>query len=256
MLNSKQRMNYLSLGRKDQFVHPILPKLKIRRKTDNGRQNFTIIISLFNPERFWEVTFLSNGILGEKVIKDFEETISKICQYEYIDNTDKPEVIKMEKHAGVVQPLIEDTQKEEDVDDLEYLLSNDMAEEPEQEDAISEVASTGLNESSTLSTHSIEHVLVQPGDVINKTFKQALERIRPLNLDSRTTNLRYKRFSSFQTTFLDTVDATSLNDTYSYKGKRRSISVPMELNAIKGHFGVDFNRMSWMDVTFEDISEI
>ncbi|QEU59065.1 Inp1 [Kluyveromyces lactis] len=255
MGNSKERMNYLSLGKKDQFVHPILPKLKVERVPSDPQQEFKIIISLFNPERFWEVTFLSinHGRVPRKVINDLEQVLSKICQY----NNRAPDNASLKdtkNDTNAIPPPKIDILEE--VDDLEYLLAENV---PDQEQ-IPEAESLELNESSTISSISMEHSLVQSGDVINKTFKQALGRIKPIDFNTRAESSRYKRFSSFHSAFLD-VPRISAEYQHSLQDKRRSISVPtaIDYKSISNHDmrkGVDFDKVSWMDVTFEDFPEI
>ncbi|CDO95619.1 unnamed protein product [Kluyveromyces dobzhanskii CBS 2104] len=257
MGNAKQRTNYLSLGRKDQFVHPILPKLKIERIVSNtdSKRDLKIVISLFNPERFWEVTFLSigNEHVTDKVITGLGTVLSKICQYN--DGSGESRERQSTNNSAKAAALIP-AQEEEETDELAYLL-NDVS--PFQE-LVSETESLELNESSTLSSISVESSMLQSGAVINETFKQALGRIKPVDVNTRVESTRYKRFSSLHSTFLDVSHKDTDYRNFS-REKRRSISVPTSMNCksisdLDSSNGVDFKKYSWMDVSFEDISEI
>lgn len=271
MLRSRQRMNYLCLGKKDQFVHPIMPKLKVQRVTSDSSKELKIVICLFNPDRFWEVTFLSNGVLPRNVIEAFEDTISKICRYttcksdplserspeahRYVSiRGDQSNIIKEEEEDEINETSNEHADSDDDITDLEYLLEDSIEE---QDDVIEDFASSSnsmsLNESSTISTPSVDHDFVAPGEVINKTFKQALGRIKPFDASGRANSSRYKRFSSVNTTFLDSGSLHNKSFTNPIE-KRRSISVPMELN---NSFDYEkLKRVSWMDISFEDIKEV
>lgn len=263
MVHSKQRMNYLSIGKKDQFVHPILPKLKVKRLITNPTE-LKVIISLFNPQRFWEVTFLANGNepLPSQTLINFENVMSKICQYEDGTQVVLPSTNTITEPANTTSAETFDD-IEEEVDDLEFLLWDHVSDQG----GFSEIGSLEPDESSTMSTTSVEHSIVPPGDVINKTFKQALGRIKPFDSGSRENNLRYKRFSSFHTTFVDGND-WRLEFKNSYHDNRRSISVPMSTkfhNDMRINHNssdsdntsnvVDYNSISWMNISCEDIGD-
>ncbi|CCD26629.1 Inp1p NDAI_0I00600 [Naumovozyma dairenensis CBS 421] len=89
-----QTMNYLSIGRNSNIIHPLLPKLKVTKLYGGSGANdgYKYFINFYNPERFWEIDFLP--ILGndmsvneplQNVIKEFERVISKVCQFAIIE---------------------------------------------------------------------------------------------------------------------------------------------------------------------------
>ncbi|SJM88878.1 uncharacterized protein ZBIST_5078 [Zygosaccharomyces bailii] len=106
-LNAKQdrqEMNYLSLGRNGNIVHPILPRLQVTRLSTINGAGPRFLITFYNPERYWELEFLPSGNRKDTTlatVAEFESVIASMCKYKGVQPT---------------------RQKE---DDLDYLLNDD-----------------------------------------------------------------------------------------------------------------------------------
>lgn len=110
-----QEMNYLSLGRNGNIVHPILPRLQVKKLNTDGVR---FLITFYNPERYWELEFLPND--NDKdllaIVEDFEKIISEICVYHDVEQ---------------IQRESQEEDDEDDEDELDYLLNDsDQTREP------------------------------------------------------------------------------------------------------------------------------
>ncbi|KAL3233513.1 Inheritance of peroxisomes protein 1 [Nakaseomyces bracarensis] len=126
-----QSMNYISLGKSGQIVHPILPKLRITKL----REQCKYLITFFNPERFWQIEFLPvNGPSHKNILEitnEFEEVVSNICQL--IDDTsfEGETKVSTEVCSHIYTHIQSSTPQSEDVVDnvdedseLDYLLDD------------------------------------------------------------------------------------------------------------------------------------
>lgn len=246
-----QEMNYLSLGRKDNIVHPILPRLQVTRKLGLTQR---FIIHFYNPDRFWEVEFLASSAAasGEvsNAVKEFESVISKICDYNVVneplekqrtapvtgnnttrDSISRSEsvVIEDDKIARTDDAKHEDdSDSDSDGDDLAYLLEDEEEEEKPEEQSIN------TNRSNTAALEESEGDL----EAINEAFKKAMQNFNPsASYHSRRGSaserlIEYqsmRRFSSYQPRNLEE-QSQSLSKRLSYIGSKRSSSVPTWFN--------------------------
>ncbi|QLG70760.1 hypothetical protein HG535_0A07020 [Zygotorulaspora mrakii] len=196
-----QEMNYLSLGRKDTVVHPILPRLQVSKLEHCGQK---FLISFYNPERYWEIEFLSckDPKATSDAIKEFESVISKICifttqeqKFDSLDrecrNTKNQGEISNDSLASQNSLLRGDIQEkkinEDEDDDLSYLLVED---------------NTGsLRSRKEAAIHSTGKA--DSDDSINEAFKRAIQNFKPSS--SQRSHDWYhgsapssRRFSSYQ----------------------------------------------------------
>lgn len=194
----RQEMNYLSLGRKDNIVHPILPRLQVTKLQSPG---YRFLISFHNPQRFWEIEFLPTS--SEKsmlrAIRAFESVISKICKYATISDEQEEDHKERESpkrsiekgfledslqkdHTNNDNLQLEEEGNDEDDDDLSYLLEEGEGEgEEEEEEDISESTEhferrTGYKNRSDSATQLNE----QSSDTtINEAFRRAMQNVKP-----------------------------------------------------------------------------
>lgn len=235
-----QKMTYLCLGRKGNVVHPILPRLQITKLNPPG---FKILLLLFNPERYWEIEFLSPS--GEpdidlQIITDFENVIGGICNYVKNEIT----VPSLGENSTFIDTSCEasdrsDEENEEDA--LEYLLEDSDDSENETtsvEDVSTEfLVSQGLN--------GMEQDISFNQTMINNAFRRAMHNIKPLSTSRYYENSLHKRFSSYH----DTIPKIS----NSFRCNRRSISVPFDFQHVKQVKTELVPHGSWMDIEFEDV---
>lgn len=117
--DKSQEMNYLSLGRKGNIVHPILPRLQVKKLGNNG---FRFSITFYNPERYWELEFLPNNMDEDllPIVDDFERKISTICIYH------------REYHNKDENNDENNDDDDDDDDELDYLLNESEQEKDHQ----------------------------------------------------------------------------------------------------------------------------
>ena len=203
-------VNYLSIGRHGDIVHPVLPKLQITRLNGAG---FKYFISFYNPERYWEIEFLpltsQTRSELEKSAKAFENVISKICQFSHINeeatignNESLSDKFTVSHTLNIESPNTEIC--DSDDDDLNYLLDEED-EHDSAENSLSAISNTYsdlcgqfLCLSGSTNTVSVS---------VNEAFKNAIRRTAPvLNIPimAPSTHLKQqnKRYSSYS--FIDT----------------------------------------------------
>lgn len=180
-----QEMNYLSLGRRGNIVHPILPRLQVKRLNANNEISF--LITFYNPERYWELEFLPSNNDNEELlaaVRDFERVISSVCVYTGLE-------VGTEAEAE---------------DELDYLL-NESEQESDSESNPGQIFET-VRSSSRETTATDEF--------INEAFKRAI-RVMTETGDLRTTN-RPRRHSTFAAWRPQRRKDDSLRKRFSYQG--------------------------------------
>lgn len=223
-----QEMNYLSLGRKDTIVHPILPRLRVSKL---GKSGIKFLISFYNPERYWEIEFLpakEPRVLAD-AIAEFEAVISKICIYSTtdeqhaekhkdLDKCAKDKTITNVVYGANMSPaeksLVEESSDEEE-DDLSYLLTDEK-----------EVISDTFSQKSLLRPSS-----QQTSDkIINDAFKKAIQNVKPSHTQRNHDSERFhdfmrsaRRFSSYQPISQPSVEIAP-------KSSKRFSSVPAAID--------------------------
>ncbi|SCU91816.1 LAFA_0F06040g1_1 [Lachancea sp. 'fantastica'] len=210
-----QKMTYLCLGRKDNILHPILPKLQVTRMACT---HFKISILLLNPERYWIIEFLplaGQTEISEEVKLTFESMISTICSYRIQPHEDA------DSSGSLLNPHGYSLEMEDD-SDLEYLLDE----------------SDSCSEETELTSEEISH-----DKTVNLAFKNAIRNImvsedRDLQRGSST-----KRLSSYHGNLSSQFDSRS--------SKVRSSSLPMRHQAFSGKTS-SLGATTWMDVDSED----
>lgn len=185
----RQEMNYLSLGRKDNIVHPILPRLQVTKLQSPG---YRFLISFYNPQRYWEIEFLPTS--SEKsmlrAVKAFESVISKICKYATINDehdhkqreSPKQSIIEAGLHEGSFQKdyfnqgnfKVEEEGNDEDEDDLSYLLEEGEGEISESTEHLE--SSMGYTNRSDTTTQLNER---DSDTNINEAFRRAMQNVKP-----------------------------------------------------------------------------
>lgn len=231
-------VNYLSIGRHGDIVHPVLPKLQITRLNGAG---FKYFISFYNPERYWEIEFLplisqSQSEL-ENSVKAFENVISKICQFSHINegatignNESLSDKFKLPPTSDIEPPNTEiinndddndDDDDNYDDDDLNYLLDEEY-EQGCTDNSFSVISNTcsNLNASFLYPSDPTDAVSIS----INEAFKNAIRRTAPvLNIPIAAPSIhskqQNKRYSSYP--FIDS--PPYLQDRHR-RFQRRSIS--------------------------------
>ncbi|CCE64419.1 hypothetical protein TPHA_0H02150 [Tetrapisispora phaffii CBS 4417] len=217
-----QTMNYLSLGRKGNIIHPILPKLKVTKSTGST----TYSIHFYNPERFWSVDFyLNQGTKDEDnemkiVLTSFEEQISKICDFTIKTADDTLLPILMANTESAKDCLIINSSpsnntkisydEESEDDQLSYLLEDSSESDSSDVGSISHDIlinnhSNVISSQCTLNPKNwIANNHVQE-DIINDAFKKAFQQYSHIPINSQstllekenTTQLKTKRYSSY-----------------------------------------------------------
>lgn len=118
---------YLTVGRHGELVHPLLPKLRVTRLEPNGRK---FLIAFANPDRFWEVEFLSHSntpsdTLDISVTK-FGLVLSNICQYSCLtSHLNSPEYEKGHEIQGILSIPEQQESENDETDVLNYLLEEE-----------------------------------------------------------------------------------------------------------------------------------
>ncbi|GAV53892.1 hypothetical protein ZYGR_0AK03940 [Zygosaccharomyces rouxii] len=168
--DKSQEMNYLSLGRAGNIVHPILPRLQVKKLKTNGVR---FLITFYNPERYWELEFLPNNRDQDllAVVDDFEKIISKICIYHSMEE---------------IQRESQDEDKEEEEDELDYLLN-----EPEQQ----QESSPGLEVIRRDRPPAPPDTSTD--EFINQAFRRAIRALSSPRDRDTTTAVRPRRHSTF-----------------------------------------------------------
>ncbi|SCU80257.1 LADA_0B05996g1_1 [Lachancea dasiensis] len=227
-----QKMTYLCFGRKDNIVHPILPKLQIT-KLDSSQ--FEMSILLLNPERYWILTFLpepGRARLREETKTEFESVVRSICCYK-IPPSQIPLLEPSNHSDGQTSQKMdvsghdddEDDNDDEDESDLEYLL-DDL-------DSLSDetsFASDGLNQCDE--------------NNVNDVFKKAIRNIISLDVSENAATMNNKRLSSYHGPALP----STLRSRYSMV---RSVSVPLRpQRSHQESFAMGLG--TWMDINAED----
>ncbi|CAI4050068.1 hypothetical protein SUVZ_13G3360 [Saccharomyces uvarum] len=223
-------VNYLSIGRHGEIVHPVLPKLQITRLNGAG---FKYFISFYNPERYWEIEFLpiDNQTRSdlENSAKDFENIISKICQFSQISEEDTignneslSDKFATSPTSNVKSTNIEIGGDDDDdgEDELNYLLYGE--DEPNYMDSGFSVSFDTYPNISTKVYSPIGSTDIMASSV-NEAFKKAMRRTAPIlntpiMASSRHLQQRNKRRSSYS--FIDS--PVSLSDRHR-RFERRSI---------------------------------
>lgn len=224
----RQEMNYLSLGRKENIVHPILPRLQVT-KVAGSKNKF--IIHFYNPDRFWEIEFLpmadTKTLLN--VVEEFETVIVTICDYSATNDSaveeKKPSATKrveiatdpvinkdkdLEKEENEIEK--EETLKEDDDDDLNYLLEEDE-----------EQLTNNLSQADQCTSEN------NTDEDVNKAFRKAMHNFKPSctyrgSMTERFNEVSSKRFSSYQPPSL-LEQSQALPNRESYFSPRRSSSI-------------------------------
>lgn len=108
---------FLSVGRHGEWIHPMLPKLKIRRIMNTHELN--LFVSFSNPARIWKIKFIECDELNidSDMIRNLEDVITSICQYSCVKTLKDPN---------------ESTTQESD-DELNYLLESSESEDEDSE---------------------------------------------------------------------------------------------------------------------------
>ncbi|CAI4048666.1 hypothetical protein SKDZ_13G3300 [Saccharomyces kudriavzevii ZP591] len=219
-------VNYLSIGRHGDIVHPVLPKLQITRLNGTGLK---YIISFYNPERYWEIEFLplpnQTRLELEESAKAFENVVGKICQFSHIneEHTIGNNESLSDKFAALPTSYIETPNIEisDDDDELNYLL--DEKDEYSCTDNSFSVVSSACsvpNANFPCSKGSTDTASIS----INEAFRNAIRRTAPaLNIPIMAPNIHLKkqnkRYSSYS--FIDS--SVYLPDRHR-RFERRSIS--------------------------------
>ncbi|CAI1647319.1 hypothetical protein SEUBUCD646_0M03420 [Saccharomyces eubayanus] len=200
-------VNYLSIGRHGDIVHPVLPKLQITRLNGTGYKYF---ISFYNPERYWEIEFLpidnqTRSDLENKA-KDFENIISKICQFSQISEEDTignneslSDKFATSSTSIVKSPNIEIGDDDGDgEDELNYLL--DEEDEPNKTKSVYPVPFDSYSNITTKLDYPNGSTDTMSSS-INEAFKNAMRRTAPiLNTpvaSSMHLQQKNKRYSSY-----------------------------------------------------------
>ncbi|CEP61153.1 Inp1p LALA0_S02e07910g [Lachancea lanzarotensis] len=223
--NSKmppQKMTYLCLGRKDNILHPILPKLQITKLTSAP---FKISILLLNPERYWIIEFLpgpsQTGISAE-IKLNFESMISTICSYRVqpqddVDSTRSILLASRENHR--------DVDDHDDDSDLEYLLEE----------------SDSCSEETELTSEEVSH-----DTTVNLAFKNAIRNImvsEDYELQRGSIDKRLSSYQGFLSSRFDrrysNMRSTSLSTRYRTSSER----------------DLSLGAATWMDVGSEDFAD-
>lgn len=230
----RQEMNYLSLGRKENIVHPILPRLQVSKATGLEHR---FIIHFYNPDRFWEIEFLpvSDSTALSNVVKDFEKVIGTICDYSKSGDSmwgerkssvskkvqnkisnGKDKELKTEGEKVSQQDTPRDDQAIDDDDDLSYLLeeSEEITERP-----ISNVSSA-----------DIAQAVDEADEDVNKAFRKAMHNFKPSCTYRGANSERFndyssKRFSSYQSSNNPFEQYETLPRRASLLNAERSLSV-------------------------------
>ncbi|SCV03932.1 LAME_0H14400g1_1 [Lachancea meyersii CBS 8951] len=219
-----QKMTYLCLGRKDNILHPILPKLQV---TKLPSPQFKISILLLNPERYWIIEFLpevGHSEVRDEVRVNFESMISTICSYKVHPN---PAMHQEETGHSQNKLLKEDNHSDTEEDsDLEYLLN-------ESDSFLEETESTNNDESHDRT--------------VNDAFRNAIRNIMVSESYDTKRVSGSKRLSSYHSTTVSSRFEPRLSMV-------RSASVQMRLRASydgNSPLGVG----TWMDVGSEDSAD-
>ncbi|CAR27899.1 hypothetical protein ZYGR_0N03860 [Zygosaccharomyces rouxii] len=172
--DKSQEMNYLSLGRNGNIVHPILPRLQVKKLKTNGVR---FLITFYNPERYWELEFLPNNDDKDlwAIVDDFEKIISKICVYKSVEEIRGENVNENEEK--------EDDDEDDDEDELDYLL-NESEQAQDSNPRLEVIRREETRASRETSTD----------EFINQAFKRA---IRALSNPRDATTNRPRRHSTF-----------------------------------------------------------
>lgn len=228
----RQEMNYLSLGRKENIVHPILPRLQVT-KVAGSKCKF--IIHFYNPDRFWEIEFLPIADIKTllNVVEEFETVIVTICDYSATNDSaveeKKPsatkrveiatdQVIHKDKDSEKeVNEIEKEELKEDDDDDLNYLLEEEEEEEDEEQ------RTNYISQADQCSSEN------NTDEDVNKAFRKAMHNFKPSctyrgSMTERFNEGSSKRFSSYQPlSLLEQSQALPIRE--SYFSPRRSSSV-------------------------------
>lgn len=127
------RSFFFSVGRHGEWIHPMLPKLRIRRIID--LDEFYLFILFSNPDRIWKIKFIECDEIkiDNEMIKDLETVITGICQYSCVKSLDlisnEIEImnnINNQQVRGQLRQnnskITEKEEEEEDLEELNYLL--------------------------------------------------------------------------------------------------------------------------------------
>ncbi|KAH3903558.1 Inp1p SCDLUD_001200 [Saccharomycodes ludwigii] len=222
---------YLSLGKNDKIVNPILPKLKIVNiSKDNLRYQIYFFASL-PTLKYWELIFPEDMLTSSRL--EFIDVLSKICNYQLYS------VVKEELETDEIE---------------EFLYSDDDYEVTGDEEFCNDISGSMVT-----SSKYQENLLYNKR--VNQVFQNAMSNITykktnnelsngtlntffnktDINFSSNNNKAKNKRFSSY-----DMIDRDYLNDNNNNNNtsfvidpfsnvrsdrkllNRRSISVPLE----------------------------
>lgn len=174
------RSFFLSVGRHGEWIHPMLPKLRIRRIIDPNE--FYLFISFSNPDRVWKIKFIEYDEIkiNNEIIKDLETVITGICQYSCVKSLDLSSVEIYETNNQVIkgqsaQHNSEETDEKEDeenLDELNYLL------ETETDNNISNGNINKIEEEEKIWC-SDETINIEINTSINDAFRRAMNNVIP-----------------------------------------------------------------------------
>lgn len=243
----RQEMNYLSLGRKDNIVHPILPRLQVTKLQSPG---YRFLISFYNPQRYWEIEFLptSNEKSMLRAITAFESVISKICKYATINDEHdhkQREPPRQSIETGLREDSfqkdyfnqdnleVEEEGNDDDEDDLSYLLEEGEGDISESTEHLE--SSMGYTNRSDTSTQLNER---DPDTNINEAFRRAMQNVKPsctqriLGSERRFNDSMHssRGFSSYEPRNYSYLEQSkTLSKRLSYVRHKSSSSVLMEI---------------------------
>lgn len=232
----RQEMNYLSLGRKENIVHPILPKLQV---TKVALTKTRYVIHFYNPDRFWEIEFLpgSDSANLSNVVDEFEAVMAKICDFskpneprlaqkesltsKIVDKSELNKVIVKSDSNEATKKAREEGEKlknaqvsdDDDDDDLNYLL-----EENEESVTVLPIPETLAGESNS------------DENEVNEAFRKAMQNFTSPSTLRGSVSARFieyssKRFSSYQPPHNILEQSQALPRRSSYFGGSRATSL-------------------------------
>lgn len=190
-----QKINYLSIGKNGTIVHPVLPKLQVT-KLDN--YNYKFCIHFFNPDRVWEIEFLSrmNQEYNElsTVVANFEQVMASICQYTLLDGTES-------EPTKVADGDHDDSETE----DLNYLLNedsnqdfaeNNISDYKLRSDPIKKAFMQVMNQVYPIPTQDSRRYVSDPLNNVTSTCEAGFR--GSLCFERRPMDIKYKRLSSLR----------------------------------------------------------
>lgn len=107
---------FLSVGRRGEWIHPMLPKLKIRRMMNTHELN--LFVSFSNPDRIWKIKFIECDELNvdDEMVRNLEDVITSICQYSCVKSLKSPYDSIVQESDDELNYLLESSENDEDED--------------------------------------------------------------------------------------------------------------------------------------------